>query len=142
MNKGAEMRFVIIMFFVVMSLVVVGCTAGQNNTLEDEIALQKNSYKNMTVDELNKQLANEDFILIDTHIPEQKHINGTDAFIPYDDIENQLDKLPKDKDAKIVLYCRTGRMSEIAAQKLAERGYTNVYNVVGGIVEWVRKDYD
>ena len=33
-------------------------------------------------------------------------------------------------------------MSQIAAEKLAERGYTNVYNVVGGIVEWVKKGYD
>lgn len=96
----------------------------------------------MTVDELNQQLKNKDFVLVDVHIPEQNHINGTNDFIPYDEIENQLDKLPQDKDAKIVLYCRTGRMSEIAAQKLAEKGYTNVYNVVGGMVEWVKRGYD
>lgn len=118
---------------------LISCTT--QNQLDNRVALES-KYKNMTVDELNEQLKNKDFVLIDTHIPEQKHINGTNVFIPYDDIENQLDKLPKDKDAKIVLYCRTGRMSEIAAQKLAERGYTNVYNVVGGIVEWVRKGYD
>ena len=95
----------------------------------------------MTVDELNEQLKNKNFVLVDVHIPEQKHIDGTDAFIPYDEVENQLDKLPSDKNAKIVLYCRTGRMSEIAAEKLAEKGYTNVYNVVGGIVEWMKKGY-
>jgi len=134
------MRFVIIIFMAV-SLIVLGCTAKIENSNKGEIKLQKTSYKNMTVNELNQQLENKDFVLIDTHIPEQKHINGTDAFIPYDDIENQLDKLPKDKNVKIVLYCRTGRMSQIAAEKLAERGYTNVYNVVGGIAEWVKKGY-
>lgn len=92
----------------------------------------------MTVDELNQQLKNKDFTLIDVHIPEQEHLNGTDTFIPYDDIENQLDKLPSDKNSKIVLYCRTGRMSQIAAEKLAEKGYTNVYNIIGGIVEWAK----
>ena len=135
------MRFAFIIF-IIMSLIALGCTAKVENSNKDRIALQNSNYKNMTVDELNQQLKNKDFALVDVHIPEQKHINGTDAFIPYDDIENQLDKLPKDKDAKIVLYCRTGRMSEIAAEKLAERGYTNVYNVVGGIVEWVKKGYD
>ena len=123
-------------------MIVLGYTAKVENLNKDRIALQNSNYKNMTVNELNQQLKNKDFALVDVHIPEQKHINGTDAFIPYDDIENQLDKLPQDKEAKIVLYCRTGRMSQIAAEKLAERGYTNVYNVVGGIVEWVKKGYD
>ena len=135
------MRFAFIIF-IIMSLIVLGCTAKVENLNKDRIALQNSNYKNMTVDELNQQLKSKDFALVDVHIPEQKHINGTDAFIPYDDIENQLDKLPQGKEAKIVLYCKTGRMSQIAAEKLAERGYTNVYNVVGGIVEWVKKGYD
>ena len=135
------MKFIFIIF-IIMSLIVLGCTAKVENLNKDRIALQNSNYKNMTVDELNQQLKSKDFALVDVHIPEQKHINGTDAFIPYDDIENQLDKLPQGKEAKIVLYCRTGRMSQIAAEKLAERGYTNVYNVVGGIVEWVKKGYD
>ena len=133
------MKLVIVIFMLV-TLIVVGCTSKMENLNED--ILQNSDYKNMTVDELNEQLKSKDFTLVDVHIPEQKHINGTDAFIPYDDIENQLDKLPQDKDAKIVIYCRTGRMSEIAAQKLAEKGYSNVYTVVGGTVEWIEKRYD
>ena len=130
--------------FLILAIVIVGCTNISNSESErkSEINFQKPNYKNVTVDELHEQLKNKDFILVDVHIPEQKHINGTDAFIPYDEIENQLENLPKDKDAKIVLYCRTGRMSEIAAEKLTENGYTNVYNVVGGIVEWVKRGYD
>ncbi len=131
------MRMVISLLTAILVL-ITSCSS--QNPL-DKVSLQS-KYKNMTVDELNEQLKNKDFVLVDVHIPEQKHINGTNAFIPFDDIENQLDKLPNDKNSKIVLYCRTGRMSEIAAEKLAQRGYTNVYNVVGGIVEWVRKGYD
>src|SRR3989344_5895529 len=130
--------------FLILAIVIVGCTNISNSESErkSEINFQKPNYKNVTVDELHEQLKNKDFILVDVHIPEQKHINGTDAFIPYDEIENQLENVPKDKDAKIVLYCRTGRMSEIAAEKLAENGYTNVYNVVGGVVEWIKRGYD
>ena len=125
----------------IIAVILAGCTNSGNESNNNKINMEKVQYKNMTVDELNAQLKSKDFALIDVHIPEQKHINGTDAFIPYDGIENQLDKLPKEKDAKIVLYCRTGRMSQIAAEKLASKGYTNVYNVVGGIVEWTRKGY-
>ncbi|MBI2558526.1 rhodanese-like domain-containing protein [Candidatus Woesearchaeota archaeon] len=137
LNRG--LRIIYLLFALVL---FIGCTQDSNDNSQKSTSLSKNtSYKNMTVDELNQQLKNKDFALVDVHIPEQKHINGTDAFIPYDDIENQLDKLPQGKEAKIVLYCKTGRMSQIAAEKLAERGYTNVYNVVGGIVEWVNKGY-
>ena len=131
-----------IYFLIVFSLIFLGCTANEQDAIKAYSAFENATYKNMTVDELNQQLKNKDFVLVDVHIPEQNHINGTDIFIPYDEIENQLDKLPQDKDAKIVFYCRTGRMSEIASQKLAEKGYTNVYNVVGGIVEWVKGGYD
>ena len=127
---------------IVLGIILVFLLGCANTTYRGKSITKLGNYKNMTIDELNEQLKNKDFTLIDVHIPEQKHINGTDAFIPYDKIENQLDKLPSDKNSKIVLYCRTGRMSEIAAEKLAEKGYTNVYNVVGGIVEWIKKGYE
>ena len=126
---------------IVLGVVLVFLLGCANTTHESKSITKLDSYKNMTTDKLNGQLKNKDFTLIDVHIPEQEHIKGTDAFIPYDKIENQLDKLPSDKNSKIVLYCRTGRMSEIAAEELAEKGYTNVYNVVGGKVEWDKKGY-
>lgn len=86
-------------------------------------------------------LKNKDFFLLDVHIPEQKHIRGTDEFIPYNEIEKYKEKLPKDKKEKIVVYCRSGRMSEIAAQELVKMGYENVYNLKGGTIEWEKKGY-
>lgn len=89
------------------------------------------SYKSITPEKLVEMLEDKDFTLIDVHIPEQIHIDGTDALIPYNEIEHNS-KLPKDRNAKIVLYCRSGGMSRAAAYTLAEEGFINIYDLVGG----------
>lgn len=93
-------------------------------------------FENIDAQDLEKMLDDkEDFVLIDVHIPEQRHIQGTDDFIPFNAIEENKDRLPE-KDKKIVVYCRTGSMSAQAAQELVDMGYTNVYNLDGGTVGW------
>jgi len=89
-------------------------------------------FHNISPKELKRDLENKDFFLLDVHIPEQEHIEKTDAFIAYDEIENHLSQLPKDKNEKIVIYCRSGSMSLEASQKLIDLGYKNVYNLEGG----------
>lgn len=76
---------------------------------------------------------NKDYFLLDVHIPEQSHIPGTDAFIPYNEIESNLDKLPEDKNAPILVYCRSGSMSKEASATLTKLGYTKIYGLDGGI---------
>jgi cytochrome c oxidase subunit 2 len=94
------------------------------------------SFENISAQDLKKMLDDkEDFVLIDVHIPEQRHIQGTDDFIPFNTIEENKDRLPE-KDKKIVVYCRTGSMSAQAAQELVGMGYTNVHNLDGGTVGW------
>jgi rhodanese-related sulfurtransferase len=90
------------------------------------------AFHNMSPDELKHDLENKDFFMVDVHIPEQEHIEKTDAFIPYNEIASNLDKLPEDKNEKIVVYCRSGSMSIEASEKLIELGYKNVYNLEGG----------
>lgn len=105
-----------IFVLVVSLLFLIGCT---------------NSYVDVNPQEA-KNLIDEDVFVIDVHIPEQDHIEGTDAVIAFDDIKNNLDKLPSDKDGKILVYCRSGSMSEEASQTLIDLGYKNVFNLVGG----------
>lgn len=56
-------------------------------------------------------------------------------------VEEQLHLLPSKKDAKIVLYCMSGRMSEIAADTLVQRRYTNLWNLDGGMIAWEKAGY-
>lgn len=125
-----------ILFFISLFLFLTyGCA--QNN------ADERTNYKDVTSEELKQMLDSDtDIFLVDVHIPEQHHIKGTDAFMPYNEIENNLDLLPKNKDAKIALYCRSGSMSREAAQKLAGMGYKNVLNHLGGTIDWKNKSFE
>lgn len=100
------------------------------------ITVSGGQYTDISVAELNSMLENKDFIFINVHIPFEGDIENTDFSIPYNEIDQNLDKLPADKAAKIVLYCRSDRMSNIAAETLVDLGYTNVWNLDGGMVAW------
>jgi rhodanese-related sulfurtransferase len=108
----------------------------------EEVAVTGGSYNNVTPQELNTMLKDKNFALINVHIPFAGNIAGTDQSIAYDEIEKNLSQLPADKDAKIVLYCRSGHMSQIAAEKLVALGYTNIWNLKGGMIEWEMQGFD
>ncbi len=76
-------------------------------------------------------------ILLDVRTEEEyyeKRIPGSVLIPDYDLPELAAQKLP-DKDATILVYCRTGRRSEASSRQLIEMGYTRVYDL-GGIVDW------
>ena len=119
-------------------LVIAGCapaTTVPEGTTGSSPAL-------ITVEELNDMLKNKDFILINVHIPYEGEIPGTDVHIPYNEIEKYTDQLPQDKEAEIVLYCRSGSMSAAASKTLVEMGYTNVTDVQGGMNAWKAAGYE
>lgn len=95
----------------------------------------------LTSAQLTGMLEKKDFFFVNVHIPYEGEIISTDAFIPYDTIGDELEKLPSDKNAKIVLYCKSGRMSEIAARELTRLGYTQVSHLAGGMNDWGKAIY-
>lgn len=94
---------------------------------------QKPSSQLVTPAVFSKLAKDENNFLLDVHVPEQTHIPGTDQFIPFDEIAENLGQLPADKNTNILVYCRSGNMSKIASEKISELGYANVYDLKGGI---------
>ncbi|PIN98794.1 MAG: sulfurtransferase [Candidatus Diapherotrites archaeon CG10_big_fil_rev_8_21_14_0_10_31_34] len=123
---------------IILLLLLVGCvnTEPKAQTIKEKDKQnneQKISFTDISAQELKQKLENKDFFLLDVHVPEQEHIKGTDEFIAFDKIEENIDKLPKNKETLIVVYCRSGNMNITASEKLVELGYKNVMNLEGGI---------
>ncbi len=85
---------------------------------------------------LKQMLAKKDFTFINVHTPYEGEIEKTDTFIAYDQIVAQSANLPKDKNAPIILYCKTGRMSGEALATVRKLGYSNVRHLSGGMDAW------
>lgn len=130
-------RLLTILFFASLLSACQGATAASQGKITGEkVPAEGGSYTDITAAELHSMLEQKDFTFVNVHIPFQGNIAGTDLSIPYDQIDQQLSLLPADKNAKIVLYCRSDHMSNIAAKELVKLGYTNVWNLKGGMVAW------
>ncbi len=118
-----------------------GDTSTQASSPASSTTTSAKAYTDISPDELATMLKNKDFLFINTHVPYEGEIEQTDLFLPYDQAAELVDQLPRDKDAKIVVYCRSDRMSRIAVDVWAQEGYTNLYNLDGGFAAWEQAGY-
>ncbi|MBR3377116.1 MAG: rhodanese-like domain-containing protein [Mogibacterium sp.] len=96
------------------------------------------SYKRISQNKAMKIMEEETgYLIVDVRRPDEfaeGHIEGA-INVPNEEIADEMpEKLP-DKDQLLLVYCRTGRRSKEAAEKLAKIGYTNIYEI-GGINTW------
>ena len=99
---------------------------------------EKAMYQQISQEEAKKIMdSGEEHIVLDTREQyeyDESHIPNA-ILIPYTEIENKAEEMLPDKDAQILVYCRSGRRSKIASESLANMGYTNVIEF-GGIIDW------
>ncbi len=99
---------------------------------------EKEMYKQISAKEAKNIIdSEEEYIIIDVREQEEfdeGHIPGA-ILIPYEQIAEKADKMLPDKDKQILVYDRSGRRSKIAAESLANIGYTNIKEF-GGIIDW------
>lgn len=98
----------------------------------------KNTYTSITTQEAKSLMdAETDYVIIDARTQEEfaeGHIKNA-ILIPEYEIAKRAEKEIPDKDALILVYCRSGRRSKIASEELVKLGYTNVKEF-GGIIDW------
>ena len=129
--------------YLIAAILLVGAFSGCSNknveTNKEVSTVQvKASYSNITPEEAKKRLDNEKgIILLDVRTKEEYetgHIKDS-KLMPVDTLKEESVKSLLDKEATIVVYCRSGNRSATAASILVEQGYKNVYNL-GGISNW------
>lgn len=108
--------------------------------MEEKIGIQADMngapYRVVSVAELQTMLENKNFTMVNVHTPWEGDIPQTDLRLAYDQIEQNLNQLPAEKDAKIVVYCLTSGMAKKAVASLLSQGYTNVWMLDGGTTAW------
>ena len=95
-------------------------------------------YVNITAEEAKRIMDSEEcYIILDVRTQEEYdegHIPGA-IVISHEEIAEKAEEVLTDKDQLILVYCRSGRRSKIAAEALVELGYTNIKEF-GGIIDW------
>jgi phage shock protein E len=94
------------------------------------------TWTNVTPDRLAEMLQDKNFTFVNVKTPYSGEIDRTDLYIPYSQLNARASELPQAKDARILVYCRSGAESAIASQTLLALGYTNVWNLDGGMNAW------
>ncbi len=132
---------------IAFGLILVGCSSTSNSTVNGNVGQPVpveggGEYIDITPKELNDMMADKDFFFVNVHIPYGGEIPDTDAFITFDEVTARLGEFPTERDAKIVLYCRSGSMSAIAAREMVKAGYTNIFNLDGGFRAWAQSGFE
>ncbi len=121
----------IIVIIVVIIIIVMYTNKGEQmktNNLE---------YQKISQEQAKQMMDNEDVIVVDVrenYEYEDGHIENS-ILLPLGQVESSAETVLPNKDAKILVYCRSGNRSRQASMILASLGYTNIYEF-GGIMTW------
>ena len=129
--------------FLPLVMLLGACGQAASQSVEEAQGLAKNAdgYVEISADQLAGMMDDKSLVLVNVHVPYEGEIPNTDLSVPFDQIQDHLDELP-DKEAPIVLYCRSGGMSTTAAEVLVGQGYSNVMELEGGFSAWKAQGYE
>ncbi len=113
------------------------------------VAAEEQTFQNITVDTAYQMIKKENkypnLIILDVRTPceyEKGHLYDA-ILIPYNELEFEagISELEGYKNSEIIVYCKSGYRSTLASEILVENGFTNIYNMLGGILAWIDADY-
>lgn len=103
---------------------------------------EKTQYIDITVQQAKEMIDSGDVLILDVRTQEEYdagHIRNS-TLIPVQVLDKRWNELPRDK--KILVYCRSGHRSLQASEILVNNGFKEIYNMKGGIMEWINAGYD
>jgi rhodanese-related sulfurtransferase len=128
-----------ILVFAVNVSVAFSCNSSNSRAQAESVEQEAIITKNVSVAEFNELIKGRaDAIILDVRTPNEvaqgiiKNANTIDFYNK--NFKTEVDKL--DKSKPVLIYCRSGRRSGIAMSTLRELGFSEVYNLQGGIIEW------
>lgn len=135
-------KFLTLVFAAVLAVSAVCFAEAQNAPADTQTAqTQAASYKTLTPQQAKLRIEqNASIVILDVRTQEEYaegHIPNA-VLLPVDLIEAKSAEVAKvlpDKDAEILVYCRSGKRAHRASQALADMGYTNIEHI-GGIMDW------
>ena len=129
---------------VILSVIIMAIFSG---CVSDTKPPGKTQYTDISVQQGKGMIDRGEVFILDVRTQEEYasgHINGSTLLavqdIPKQELAEKLKEIPKDR--KILVYCRSGRRSAEASGILAQNGFAQVYNMQGGITEWMNAGYE
>ncbi len=102
-------------------------------------------YKDISVSEFSEKVkANAGIFILDVRTPQEYkelHVPGTNRLIPVEELIKRIGELKGLEDKEIYVICRSGRRSAAASEMLADHGFTKVFNITGGVMEYKKMNY-
>ena len=131
------MRQILLFAALAASLALLsGCALSKAKKGTEDMT-DKAAYHKISAEEAYEMMASQEVVVVDVRTREEYdggHIENA-VLVPNESIGSEMPEALPDKEATLLIYCRSGRRSKDAAQKLLALGYQSVYDF-GGVIDW------
>ena len=132
------MRQILLFAALAASLALLsGCALSKTKADTAEDAPGKAAYHKISAEEAYEMMVSQEVVIVDVRTPEEYdggHIPNA-ILVPNESIGDDMPEALPDKEATLLIYCRSGRRSKEASEKLLKLGYKSIYEF-GGIIDW------
>ena len=132
------MRQILLFAALAASLALLsGCALSEAKADTAEDMTGKAAYHKLSAEEAYEMMVSQEVVIVDVRTPEEYdggHIPNA-ILVPNESIGDDMPEALPDKEATLLIYCRSGRRSKEASEKLLKLGYKSIYEF-GGIIDW------
>ena len=132
------MRQILLFAALATSLALLsGCTLSKTKADTAEDMTGKAAYQKISAEDAYEMMVSQEVVIVDVRTPEEYdggHIPNA-ILVPNESIGDDMPEALPDKEATLLIYCRSGRRSKEASEKLLKLGYKSIYEF-GGVIDW------